>query len=131
MKNNSYIKNKFLNKFLTKTPIGYTFSARAETSSMEPTICTGEYIWVRRTPFKQVHIHDMIMFKRPNTPHPVVHRVVNFGSNKLGPYLITKGDNLQTNDSYRIRKKDFIGTVYLEKSIVKKISFFLRRFASI
>ncbi len=85
----------------------FTLSTFAATSSMLPTLNHNtKAIEIAPT---NLHIGDIISYKEGNDL--IVHRIVDIGSDDLGTYYITKGDNNNAVDPNKIRKEQIQGKI--------------------
>lgn len=83
-----------------------SISSYADTNSMLPVLDAGSN-GIKFVPKseKEIKVGDIISFKSENKI--IVHRVVNIGSDELGTYFITKGDNNKYADE-KIRFSDIV-----------------------
>lgn len=78
--------------------------------SMEPTIMTGDVIFIR--PQKSYGVDDIVTFASPEGPI-VTHRIIETMSSPKGEILIqTKGDNNQAKDPYTISGSAIKGALW-------------------
>lgn len=77
-----------------------TVSFFADTNSMDPSIdFTANGIEIKPQSPEQIQVGDIIVFKpNLNKNEYIVHRVIEIGTDELGWYCITKGDNALQND---------------------------------
>lgn len=55
------------------------------------------------TDASQIHLGDIISYEAPWSSVPIIHRVVEIGTDNQGWYAIVKGDNNDVNDPGKIR----------------------------
>ncbi|MFN8617174.1 MAG: signal peptidase I [Dehalococcoidia bacterium] len=94
--------------------------------SMEPTIHMHAVAITRPVEGRQVHVHDVILFREPRTARvgvhygegarrPVLHRVVNVVTTEDGGVgFETKGDANGTADGWTVRESDLVGKLVLD-----------------
>jgi len=68
--------------------------------SMLPTLPPGTVVQTESVPFQDLKVGDIVIFKRPEDAHPVIHRITYKSLN----YLITKGDNNLRHDGFVLSK---------------------------
>ena len=75
-----------------------------DTNSMLPVLDRGSN-GIRIVPKSpdDIHVGDIVSYESEWSDQLVVHRVVYAGSDSLGSYYITKGDNNADNDPGRVR----------------------------
>jgi signal peptidase I len=80
-------------------------------SSMSPTINYGDAVPVYKVPFSDLKVGDIIVFDEPQGNRVVVHRIVAIETSENNSrYLVTKGDNNQTNpltDPWKVTEQDY------------------------
>lgn len=85
----------------------YSFSVVA-TSSMEPTIMTGEILTIKSIPYNEIDEEDIIVFWSAKDQKYIVHRVIE----KTDDGLVTKGDNpLVSVDEDLVTEENYHGIV--------------------
>jgi signal peptidase len=89
--------------------------------SMDPHFASGDLVVVKRA--SQYHIGDVIAFKVPAGPNGtgghVIHRIVG-GSPSRG--WITRGDNRNTNDPWRVQPSEILGRQWLHVPFYRHIT---------
>lgn len=71
--------------------------------SMQPTIKTGSVAVVQPIKYKEVKKDDIIIFTSPENPNEkVLHRVNQVVNDGINPYFITKGDNNNVPDNWKV-----------------------------
>lgn len=78
-------------------------------ASIEPTICAGEKVLIRRFSIRRVRVGDIIAFS--SLQKIVVHRVLNVSTTKGGRVFQTKGDNATKPDVQLVTARNYIGRV--------------------
>jgi len=86
-------------------------------SSMDPTIRSGDVIVVRSIRPEDVHVNDVITYKHilENRVRYITHRVINItkerveGKEKSIIFFQTKGDANENPDSYKVSEENLIG----------------------
>ncbi len=83
------------------------------TNSMEPVLDTeANAIEIKPESAEQVREGDIIAYKNTCTDGgTIIHRVIKQGEDQLGPYWITKGDNLKEADPCKVRLDEIVGVV--------------------
>lgn len=99
---------------------GKEFRFRARGSSMWPFLKSGDLITVSPLTAKRPGLGDVVVFLRPSSGRPVVHRIVG---KKDGSYLI-KGDNTAEYDGL-MEEKDILGRITLVERGERRISYSL------
>lgn len=66
--------------------------AVVEGRSMEPLLQTGDLVFVIKASPDDIHVGDVIVYKRPNGEY-VIHRVIKVIGNGDSMLIVTKGDN--------------------------------------
>jgi signal peptidase I len=84
----------------------------AGTRSMEPVLMEGAQVLERvpHTP-SELYVGDIITFQSYDKNLPIIHRVVDIGSDQYGWYAQTKGDNSKNIDSELVRFSQVTGVV--------------------
>ena len=78
-------------------------------NSMYPYIERGDIVIVKKTPFHEIKINDIIEYELDNIS--VIHRVLEIKNTRDGKVLITKGDNNQSIDSKEVTKEQVNGII--------------------
>ena len=95
------------------------------TNSMEPTIQVNGIISVEYIDFDSIELNDIISFYNSDLHYPVVHRVIAIGEG----YVITKGDNNQSADSFKVSPDVLKGRVVsINNNCSKILSLIFGRF---
>jgi hypothetical protein len=106
----SKITRDELHFFSNRTQIDLTnytwiYFNKSETDSMYPAIKKNSHaIGLEVDEETQISVGDIIYFEVPGVADAYAHRVVEEGSDELGEYFITKGDNNRQRDNIRIRR---------------------------
>jgi len=89
---------------------GLIWARVKNTHSMEPTLNSNS-ITLEKKPdlISQIKEGDIISYSHESLV--IIHRVVKIGSDEKGWFVITKGDNNEVNDSYKVRFTDIKGIV--------------------
>jgi len=75
-----------------------------DTNSMDPVLDeTTNAIEIIPKSYLDIKEGDIISYSIPNVQGVIIHRVLETGFDKDGWYAITKGDNVETKDPYKIR----------------------------
>lgn len=77
------------------------------TGSMEPIIKVNGIVTIEQVDFDDVELGDIIRFNNTDLGYSVCHRVVGIGQG----FLITKGDNNKSIDSFKVTREVFNGRV--------------------
>ena len=96
--------------FLTLNLLGVVTLAVVEGRSMEPTLQTGDLVLVVKVPPEDIHVGDIIVYKKPNGTF-IIHRVIKIKHVDNQPYYVTQGDNNPIPDGPGVPYKDVIGRV--------------------
>ena len=84
---------------------------------MSPNMNYGDAFIVYRSDFNSLKPNDVVVFKDPRgNPATVVHRIISVNLSAPEPYVITKGDNDQTNpteDPWQLTNQYYNGKVIL------------------
>ena len=95
------------------------------TESMEPVIMVNGIVTIEPVEFDDVEIGDIIRFNNTDLGYSVCHRVIGKGYN----FFITKGDNNDTIDKFKVKEKDLNGKVTkINNNYAGIISFVFGRF---
>jgi signal peptidase I len=78
-------------------------------NSMYPIIERGDIVVMRRTPFEEIKINDIIEYKLDRIS--VIHRVLEIRNTRDGKVLITKGDNNVSNDAEPVSSEQVHGVI--------------------
>lgn len=78
-------------------------------NSMYPYIERGDIVIMKKTPFQEIKINDIIEYKLDNIS--VIHRVLEIKNTRDGKVLITKGDNNQSVDSKEVTAEQVHGII--------------------
>jgi signal peptidase I len=78
-------------------------------NSMYPYIERGDIVIMKKTPFHEIKINDIIEYKLDNIS--VIHRVLEIKNTRDGKVLITKGDNNQSVDSREVTEEQVHGII--------------------
>lgn len=95
---------------------GYSISY-VPTKSMEPEIKAGDYIVFEKIDYRDVEIHDIVVYRSNNgemAGNFIVHRVVE----KHEDYLITKGDNNSSVDLEHVTSEMVFGKYVMTVNIL-------------
>lgn len=84
----------------------YTVTA---TGSMEPAFNEHYYLLVKKIPYHDTRIGDVILANEPCCDIPVCHRIIRKSGG--GSLLVLKGDNNLTPDRFWITESQYIGIV--------------------
>ena len=76
---------------------------------MYPYIERGDIVIMKKTPFQEIKINDIIEYKLDNIS--VIHRVLEIKNTRDGKVLITKGDNNQSADSKEVTAEQVHGII--------------------
>lgn len=92
-------------------------SAFTDTNSMDPILdIEANAIQIVPKSVNDIFIGDIISYNTPFAENRIIHRVIRIGEDESGWYAITKGDNLGTEDPYKVRfeniKRIVIGILY-------------------
>lgn len=96
---------------LKSLPEGETFTAQGLSNSMLPVIRKGDTLAVKKTPWKKVRVGDIIAFSFPNLPQVIIHRVTDISTKGKEKICSTQGDSVLFEDSWLVKKSDYLGTV--------------------
>ena len=84
------------------------------TSSMEPSLKLGSaVIAIKINKMSGLKTGDIIVYKTPQIPNLITHRIINIYSFHNKNLFITKGDNNTFEDPYPIIESEIIGKVIL------------------
>ncbi|MFH1209878.1 MAG: signal peptidase I [archaeon] len=94
-----------------------SWSTYTDTNSMDPIIDKGANgLEIRPESTKDIQLGDIIAYQKEGSKDIIVHRVIEINQDNLGWYVITKGDNNQVQDPYKIRfneiKYVLVGIIY-------------------
>ncbi|RLG71517.1 MAG: signal peptidase I, partial [Methanobacteriota archaeon] len=97
--------------FETETPLVTVVSG-----SMEPTLHRGDILLLVGVDKHELKVGDIVVFSRPHTKLPIVHRVVETCYHKGETYLVTWGDANHNPDPgwEQTEKKVLVTTTYAE-----------------
>ena len=73
--------------------------------SMEPAIKTNSMVIVKKAPYEDMDVDDIILYKQGD--NYIVHRVIN----KTNEGILTKGDNNNFDDGYLLSDEDVRGKI--------------------
>ena len=80
-------------------------TAVIDSGSMEPSVRTGELVFLREVSADRLRVGDVITFEKPGDPDTLVtHRVVGIEEGDGGGSLVTRGDANPVPDSWRLRQ---------------------------
>ncbi len=96
--------------FLTMNLLGVVTLAVVEGRSMEPTLQTGDLVMVIKVSPEDIHVGDIIVYKKPNGTF-IIHRVIKIKQINNQLYYVTQGDNNPIPDGPGVPYKDVIGKV--------------------
>ena len=100
--------------------------------SMEPTLEHGDLLFVKAVDIGDLHVGDIVVFRRPGTGELVVHRVYKIVRGPGGEVLLrTKGDNNERPDRWLVGEDELIGKVVYRLPAVGKVVLFVRENAPI
>ena len=77
------------------------------TNSMEPTIKVGDIVIIKKVKSENLNEGDVITFS--NQGEVITHRITQIETIGADTRYITKGDNNNTEDTFKIRYNDIIG----------------------
>jgi signal peptidase I len=97
--------------FIKNFPEDQSFKAEAKSNSMYPIIKKGDNILIKKIVFPKIKSGDIIAFYLKNIPEIIVHRVVSVIKRNGTRELVTKGDNANGMDSWRINRSNYLGSV--------------------
>jgi signal peptidase I len=81
----------------------YPFQAfYVRSGSMSPAIPVGSLVLATRASAGDVRPGDVIVFRRPDRPQMVVHRIVTVEESAGGPVFVTRGDANGSPDGWQI-----------------------------
>ncbi len=78
-----------------------------DTNSMEPTINVGDIVIVKKVKEDKLKQGDVITFTEEG--EVITHRITKVETEEIGTQYVTKGDNNNTEDTFKIRYNDIIG----------------------
>lgn len=78
-----------------------------DTNSMEPTINVGDIVIVKKVKEDKLKQGDVITFTEEG--EVITHRITKVETEENGTQYVTKGDNNNTEDTFKIRYNDIIG----------------------
>ena len=78
-----------------------------DTNSMEPTINVGDIVIVKKVKEDKLKQGDVITFTEEG--EVITHRITKVETEEIGKQYVTKGDNNNTEDTFKIRYNDIIG----------------------
>ena len=78
-----------------------------DTNSMEPTINVGDIVIVKKVKEDKLKQGDVITFTEEG--EVITHRITKVETEEIGIQYVTKGDNNNTEDTFKIRYNDIIG----------------------
>lgn len=78
-----------------------------DTNSMEPTINVGDIVIVKKVKEDKLKQGDVITFTEEG--EVITHRITKVETEEKGTQYVTKGDNNNTEDTFKIRYNDIIG----------------------
>lgn len=90
-------------------PESFEVRAQVLTTSMLPTFRPGDVVRIKKVPFEEIRVQDIVAFRLPGIQYPVIHRVVTADSSNK--QLRTKGDNNDLMDKKIISPKNYLGKV--------------------
>lgn len=71
--------------------------------SMDPTFTRGDMLILKGVDPKEIEIGDIVVYDRPGSKYPIVHRVIERKEYAGKVYIITKGDNNYYPDTGWVR----------------------------
>jgi signal peptidase I len=75
-----------------------------DTNSMDPVIdSNANAIEIVPKSYKEIQPGDIVSYEIENVEGIIIHRVVETGFDEKGWFAVTKGDNLENNDPFKIR----------------------------
>jgi len=77
-------------------------------NSMYPTFITGDILIVQKVDPKQLKVGDVIVFNRPYSDKPIVHRIIEIINEGGNLKFRVKGDFNPVADYYLVREQDII-----------------------
>jgi hypothetical protein len=85
-----------------------TVSLVTPTKSMVPVFDSNAFVLLEKTRYQDLRVGDIVTFRHPNYPLPIVHRIVE----KRGDRFWTKGDgNVHMDDVY-LTQENFLQRVF-------------------
>lgn len=104
--------------FLKETDVNEEIILSAGSNSMWPAINKGDKVRVKKIPFEQLKINDIIAFTIVGSTQVFVHRIIKISKNHQGTtHLTTKGDLSEDIDPWKIYENDYIGKIIELKKI--------------
>jgi signal peptidase len=105
--------------------------------SMEPTLLEGDLIIIQgglnasniKVGYKNSNPEgDIIVFYKPGatSDQKIVHRAVKNGTDEHGFYIITRGDNVQGDDPWKVRPQHIIGKVVGRAPVLGRVALALQ-----
>lgn len=91
--------------------VGAQHSFVVLSGSMEPSIATGDVVFVEEADPAAVETGDVITFYQDGTETPVTHRVVEVREGEFGRQFVTKGDANEDRDSGVVTEGELVGRV--------------------
>lgn len=92
--------------------ITYVKIFRVVSSSMEPSVKLDSLTLVVKSSFvKKYRVNDIIVYKMPQFPIPITHRIKRVVKIHNKIFFITKGDNNSFEDSYPVSMNEVAGKV--------------------
>lgn len=91
-----------------------------DTNSMEPTINVGDIVIVKKVKEDKLKQGDVITFTEEG--EVITHRITKVETEEIGTQYVTKGDNNNTEDTFKIRYNDIIGGGNSNNSTIRKNS---------
>lgn len=79
------------------------------TGSMEPVFNEHFDLYIRKLPFRDIRVGDVVLYLAPGQTVPTCHRVVRKSSG--GSVVIEKGDHNMVEDPYLIDESMYVGVV--------------------
>ena len=92
------------------------FRAKVVGRSMEPTFKKGSYVVIKKVPFGNIRLFDIIAFYSVYHDSLIMHRVRNLHKQQnILQYVITKGDNNAYIDPWIVYQDMYVGIVQINK----------------
>ncbi len=79
---------------------------------MFPFLKSGDRIHVRETPWRQLHVGDLVVVVSGDSTPPIVHRLVGWNGGKDNRLGILKGDSLTDTDDFFLSQQNYLGRVW-------------------
>jgi len=88
-----------------------------DANSMDPLIDqNSNAIEIIPKSYKELNVGDIISYEKEDVQGIIIHRIIQTGFDEEGWFAVTKGDNLKTQDPFKIRfnniKRVVVGILY-------------------